>query len=238
MSAKEFYDNYVTYQVESGINDRIYSLYKRLSKIGIPSNINVLEIGCGIGRITYLLSKKIKTGSIEAMDLSPKSIEYAQKHLKQHNLSFYASDIFDFSPKNKPYDWILLFDVLEHIPAETHDDLFLKLSSWMKEGSQIIINLPNADYTLYDQKNNPDALQEIDQPIYIEQLISSFAKASLALDYFETYSVWVQNDYHFIVVKKKEPFTEKSLNQERNLFDKIALRINRVLRKVKYNFPK
>ncbi len=238
MSAKEFYDNYVTYQVKSGINDRIYSLYKRLSKIGIPSNINVLEIGCGIGRITYLLSKKIKTGSIEAMDLSPKSIEYAKKHLQQSNLSFYASDIFDFIPNNKPYDWILLFDVLEHIPAETHDELFIKLSSWMKEGSQIIINLPNADYTLYDQKNNPDALQEIDQPIYIEQLINSFAKASLVLDYFETYSVWVQNDYHFIVVKKKEPFTEKPLSQERSLLDKIALRINRSFRKMKYNFPK
>lgn len=238
MSAVEFYDNYVTYQVESGINDRIYSLYKRLLKIGIPSHLNVLEIGCGIGRITYLLSKHINKGSIEAMDLSPKSIEYARKNLQQTNLSFYASDIFDFSPKNKPYNWILLFDVLEHIPAELHDDLFIKLSSWMKEGSQIMINLPNADYTIYDQKNNPDALQEIDQPIYIEQLISSFSKASLSLDYFETYSVWVQNDYHFIVVKKKEPFTEKPLSQDRRFFDKIALRINRAFRKLKYNFPK
>jgi len=238
MNAKEFYDNYVSYQVDSGINDRIFSLYKRLSKIGIPSNLNVLEIGCGIGRITYLLSRKIKEGSIEAMDLSPKSIEYAKKHLLQKNLSFYASDIFYFTPTNKPFDWILLFDVLEHIPAEKHKDLFIKLNSWMKEGSQIMINLPNADYTLFEEKNNPDALQEIDQPIYIEQLIESFAKSSLVLDYFETYSVWVQNDYHFIVIKKKEPFIEKSLSKDRNIVDKIALKINRIFRKIMYNFPR
>ena len=75
MSTPEFYDNFIAYQIESGNNDRIYSCYKRMKKHGIHNNSSVLEIGCGIGVLTYLLSRKIKNGTIESMDLSEKSID-------------------------------------------------------------------------------------------------------------------------------------------------------------------
>lgn len=64
----EFYDAYVSRQQESGINDRIYGLYKRLIKSGLNKNSNVLELGCGIGAMTYLLSRMVKTGIVEAVD--------------------------------------------------------------------------------------------------------------------------------------------------------------------------
>ena len=108
MSTPEFYDNFITYQIESGINDRIYSCYKRMKKLRIDTNSSVLEIGCGIGVLTYLLSRKIKNGTIESMDLSEKSVAYASKHILQKNISFSASNIFDFSPKKKQFDFITL----------------------------------------------------------------------------------------------------------------------------------
>jgi len=79
MSSPEFYDNFISYQIESGVNDRIYDCYKRMKKQGINNNSSVLEIGCGIGVLTYLLSRKIKKGVIEAIDLIEKSVDYAKK---------------------------------------------------------------------------------------------------------------------------------------------------------------
>lgn len=229
MSGAEFYDDYVAYQVESGINDRIWSLYQRLIRLGIKNNSSILEIGCGIGALTLLLSKKVRRGRIEATDLSPRSIAYAKTHLQKENVSFSASDIFEFSPATKPFDKILLFDVLEHIPKDLHEKLFQRLGSWLHQDGQVHINIPNPAYILYDQQHNPAALQELDQPVYISELLPYCQAAGLELVYFETYSVWVENDYQFFTLQKGKEFHEKSV--ELNLFQKVFRRISRERRK-------
>lgn len=229
MSGAEFYDDYVAYQVESGVNDRIWSLYQRLARLGISRNATILEIGCGIGALTLLLSKKISFGKIEATDLSPRSIEYAKQHLQQDNVSFEASDIFEFTPASKFFDKILLFDVLEHIPKDLHEKLFQRLASWLHEEGQLHINIPNPGYILYDQQHNPAALQELDQPVYISALLPYCQAAGLELVYFETYSVWVENDYQFFTLQKTKDFREKVV--KKNLFQKLARRISREKRR-------
>lgn len=238
MSSSDFYDNFISYQIDSGINDRIYKLYKRICKLGISTNTNILEIGCGIGSLTYLLSRKIKRGRIESMDISQKSIEYVKENLTQSNLCFSSSNILDFEPKYSNFDKILLFDVIEHIPEETHIDLFTKINQWMNNDTLLLINLPNPNYIIFDQKNNPQALQEIDQPIFIDKLVNVLAKVNLNIEYLETYSVWVKNDYHFLIIRKQTEFTENLLSENRNLIDKILVKLNRDFRKLIYNYPK
>lgn len=237
MSSSEFYDNFISYQIDSGINDRIYNLYKRLNKIGISSDTNILEIGCGIGVLTYLLSRKIKKGRIVAMDISQKSVEYAKTNLTQSNLDFYSSDILEFEPEFSDFDRILLFDVIEHIPEENHADLFNKISRWMNNQTLLLINLPNPNYILFDQKNNPKALQETDQPIFIDKLANVLARSSLDIDYLKTYSVWVKSDYQFLIIKKRTEFVESSISSERNLIERIKVRLSRDFRKLIYRYP-
>src|SRR5258706_4633979 len=93
-----FYDEFIGQQKSSGINDRIYELYKRMSKFGLKPNSKVLELGCGIGTITYMLSRKIKTGFIESVDISPKSIEFAKQRLQKKNIIFNAADAVSYKP--------------------------------------------------------------------------------------------------------------------------------------------
>ncbi|MGQ0737758.1 MAG: class I SAM-dependent methyltransferase [Bacteroidota bacterium] len=237
MSSAEFYDNFISYQVQSGINDRIFGLYKRLCRTGLSTDSNVLEIGCGIGTLTYLLLKKIRTGKIESVDISPKSIAFAQQHLKAANLTFHTADILGFEPQYKLFDRILLFDVLEHIPLEQHQQVFQRISRWMNDESLLLINIPNPAYILFDQKNNPAALQETDQPVYIAPLSAALASASIDIVSVETYSVWVKEDYQFIVLRKRRPFEEKLLSTKRNLFQKGILWIKRRWRKLRYPYP-
>lgn len=235
--SSSFYDNFVDYQIQSGINDRIYSLYRRTKKFGIAGK-KILEIGCGIGALTYLVSKKIKAGSIDAFDPSEKSIEYAQKHIRHKNVSFEPSDVFNFNPRFAFYDMILLFDVLEHIPEADHFNVFSKIKGLMTEETYLLINLPNPDYILYDQKNQPEKLQEIDQPIFLKDLLPLFTELNLELKIFETYSVWVKEDYQFLVVKKKKKFKEEFLNSEKGFYQKAIGRLDREFRKLKHRFPK
>ena len=238
MGSSQFYDNFISYQIESGINDRIYGLYKRVCISGISPDDSILEIGCGIGALTYLLSKKIKKGKIEAMDISPKSIEYAKKHLRRKNIMFAAADILDFEPGNLKFDKILLFDVLEHIPEENHVLIFDKIGKWMNEDSTLLINLPNPNYIQFEIKNNPEDLQEIDNPVFLNRLSNILDFTSLSITYFETYSVWVKDDYQFLTVKKKTAFVKRELSQHQNILEKLFIRMGREFRNIIYNYPR
>lgn len=235
----KFYDNYINYQTKSGINERILSLYKKLKKRGLSSSSNVLEIGCGIGSVTFLISKIVKSGTIEALDISPKSIEYARKKILNKNVIFAAADFLEYETKSKNYDRILLFDVLEHIPLEHHKTLFSKISKLMTEDSEILINIPNPDYTIYDQKHQPELLQEIDHAIYLKDFIENIEETDLEIIHFEKYSIWAENDYNFLIIKKKKDFKEVILSQQRSTFQKVNYRLQKVLDlrfKIKFDF--
>lgn len=237
MSSANFYDNFIKEQAKSGINDRIYGLYKRICKTGLTADSSVLEIGCGIGTLTYLLAKKVRSGQVEATDISPKSIEFAQQYLKAPNLTLTAADILEFEPKRKLFERILLFDVLEHIPLGLHPQVFQRISQWMDAKSLLLINIPNPAYILYDQQNNPAALQETDQPVYFGLLSAAMEASSLDIQSVETYSVWVKDDYRFIIAQKRKPFEEKLLSKERNILQKAIKWLERKWRKVRHPYP-
>ena len=82
---------------------------------GLRPSSTVLESGCGGGTLTYLLSRKIKTGRIEAVDISPYAIAFARKNILQKNVQFHVQDIANFY-SGQAFYYITLFDVLEHIP--------------------------------------------------------------------------------------------------------------------------
>ncbi len=237
MSSADFYDNYISHQAASGINDRIYGLYKRLRRIGLNTDSNVLEIGCGIGALTFLLTRSIKRGRIEVMDLSPASIDFLTRHLKKPNLFVSSGDILHYIPDGKAFDMILAFDVLEHIPREKHAALFERIVGWMNANTLLLINIPNPGYILYDQQHNPATLQELDQPLFINELTQALSNASLELLQFETYSVWAKNDYQFMVIKKQAEFREELLSKKRSLWQKIVNRFARQIRKLKFRYP-
>lgn len=50
-----------------------------LRHLNIQDDIHVLDIGCGGGKSTQLLSRKIPNGKIIAIDYSPLSVEYARR---------------------------------------------------------------------------------------------------------------------------------------------------------------
>ena len=98
---KDFYNDFVSYQTQSGVNERIYTLYKKMQSLGLNSDSNILELGCGIGVMTKLLTNSVKTGYIESVDLSDKSIELAKSKIHKQNVSFYTDDVVSYQPKKK-----------------------------------------------------------------------------------------------------------------------------------------
>lgn len=233
---EDFYNDFFGGQTELAINERVYQLFKRMRNLHLNTKSHVLELGCAIGTLTFLLSKMVKKGKIEAVDLSPKSIAFAKSKIKNQNIAFYAADIVNYTPIHRDYDFITLFDVIEHIPIERHDELFKNISQIADEKTQILISIPNPDYIEYDQENHPEVLQIIDQPLPLSLIAENLEKNGLQITFFETYSVWIENDYQFFIIRKKREFQEKEIAHQRGTLQKINAKIKRAWIDLKYRY--
>ncbi|MEO5999668.1 MAG: class I SAM-dependent methyltransferase [Chitinophagaceae bacterium] len=232
----EFYDNLVPAQYRSGINVRIYKLFKKLLHFGLKPDSRILELGSGIGNMTFLLSKYVKKGRIEAVDISPKSVQFSQQRIRKPNITFFSNDIVNHKPLIENIDFITLFDVIEHIPIDKHNELFHNISTFCNEHARVLINIPNPAYLEYDIENHPETLQIIDQPIPLKFILKNLENNDLSLLHFETYSIWVENDYQFLIITKKSHFKKIKLREKRTLLQKVIMKMERTYIKIKYNY--
>jgi trans-aconitate 2-methyltransferase len=182
-----FYDQYTKRQAGVGVNIRHRTILKRLQKAGLNKSSRVLEVGCGIGTLTSLLVKN--AGHVTAVDISPESIAVAKNALSQaQNLELMVSDMSAFETA-RPFDFIVLPDVLEHIPIEQHARLFQVLSGVLHAHGVLAIHIPDPYALEWIRVHEPEALQIIDQSIYTDQLLPKAYDAGLALSKMERYAL-------------------------------------------------
>ena len=100
---------------------------------------NILEIGCGFGRITKLLSKTFPNARITALDLSPDQLENARRFCGANpNISFQQYDFYSSEPlPGARFDVAIGVEVLLHHPRPVVRTLLDKLSAV----SNYIVNL-------------------------------------------------------------------------------------------------
>ncbi len=197
-----FYDEYVARQVKMGINHRHISIINLLEQHGLVSTHDVLEIGSGVGTATKLIASIVKKGRIVANDISAESLEAAKDILKdKKNISFIPGSILT-EEVTGAFDWIVLPDVLEHIPLSEHEALFKKLAGLLKPTGKILIHIPNPHYLAWVHENKPELLQEIDQPIYLAELLENLSISGLQVTKMKDYSIFVKPfDYRYLILE-------------------------------------
>lgn len=229
---EEYYDNFSSEQVKTGINKRHHSIHEWLLKFGLKPEHHCLEIGCGIGTQTELLVNYLNEGKITSVDISSESIQIAKKRLDRFkNLELIAADITTHKITNK-FDAIILPDVLEHIPIEKHKDLFEKIQSLIKPDGFIFVHIPNPYYLEWCHKNTPEVLQIIDQPIYTDILCDSLYCNNLYIHTLTTYSIWIDNDdYQAILIKPRVNLEYKEITPSQSTSQRIKGKIKRIFKK-------
>lgn len=223
---EDFYNTYKEKQKKIGVNIRHRTIIKNLKAIGLKSNSNVIEVGCGIGTVSGLIIKNLPSGSFTGVDISSESIEMARRLYPFKNAEFLVSDMSSFSHKTK-FDFVVLPDVLEHIPVEQHNNLFKILSQVTTNNATVLINIPEPNCLNWIRKNHPDKLQIIDQSLSMQDLLNNCYPHGFQLFSMNSYSLqYVQPDYTSIVLKKNMVFE----NYDRK--SKIVLGVENVKSKI------
>jgi SAM-dependent methyltransferase len=89
-----------------------------LALAGVSREAKVLEVGCSFGHMTFLLAQKFR--EVVAVDLSPESLELAEKRAKHYgisNLSFVCADAENLSRfEDDTFDAVFSFSTLRFCP--------------------------------------------------------------------------------------------------------------------------
>lgn len=147
----DIYKNYTSTSVLTGVNVEKFTNWSHryfktyiLPHIPKSTSCKILEIGCGYGRYTSLLTNALGYNNTIGIDISEEQIEYAKKNYKLNNV--FKEDAVDYL-KNKPdsdkYDIVILMDVLEHLELTYSVELLLQINRALNPDGKLIIQVPN-----------------------------------------------------------------------------------------------
>ena len=81
----DYYDkiwNDLEQESKTGVLSRHRMILLKLKQAGFNSKSTLLEIGCGIGTLSSYLAKTNIDGKVDAVDISPATIEFAKNKYK------------------------------------------------------------------------------------------------------------------------------------------------------------
>jgi 2-polyprenyl-3-methyl-5-hydroxy-6-metoxy-1,4-benzoquinol methylase len=114
---------------ETHIADILETLH-RLNPAFRPSN--VLDYGCGVGRLVLPLARRFDR--VTGIDISPSMLAEAAKNTSGHtNISLIHASELDSLPSHS-FDFIHSFIVFQHIPVKKGEQIFRKLLDLLRPG--------------------------------------------------------------------------------------------------------
>ena len=123
---------------------QLLSYYKFVANF-IPENSTILEVGCNEGLGTSLLSKNARL--VKGVDFDGPAIKSAKNLWNLPNLEFVDQDFRDL--KDKPYDVVCMFDVIEHIYPENFPQFLEHTLKFVKDEGLLIFGIPSLEQQVY-----------------------------------------------------------------------------------------
>ncbi|MFX0139059.1 MAG: class I SAM-dependent methyltransferase [Candidatus Hodarchaeota archaeon] len=120
-------------------------------------NLKVLDNGCGTGYGTYFLAKN-NVKEIIGIDISKKSIEYAQEKYNANNLKFKQMNSLSLDLTDDYFDAVISFDVIEHIDEKHQKKYLSEIIKVIHDDGFLIIGNPNAELS---REKNPHHKKEL-----------------------------------------------------------------------------
>jgi SAM-dependent methyltransferase len=99
-------------------------------------DLKILEIGCGMGYLTYALVKDGFTAT--GIDLSRQAIAWAREH---YGLYYTSRSLLTLRGEGKQYDAIVLTELIEHLSNVDH--FIIEALALLARGGELILTTPN-----------------------------------------------------------------------------------------------
>jgi SAM-dependent methyltransferase len=102
----------------------------------LPAGASVLDVGCGHGvPARYLVDRGFR---VTGLDGSARLLELARKAVPE--ATFHLGDMRSADPGG-PYDAVLAWDSVFHVPRGDHAAVFSRFRSWLGPGGRLLLSL-------------------------------------------------------------------------------------------------
>lgn len=168
-----------------------------IADLHLQGHEQILDLGCGDGRLTALLAEQVPQGSVLGIDASTNMIALAQKSFDRDNLRFACNDInemdfcdrFDLVFSNAALHWIHDHQrLLKAIHRALHADGQVRTSF---SGDQNCLHFKTTLREVIEEEKFKEALQNFVWPWFTSSL-SEYEAIATTVPFSET-RVWVQS---------------------------------------------
>lgn len=143
------FKNYTSTSVLAGVDVEQFThwshrYFKKVIQPHLSANKEegVLEIGCGYGRYTGLITNDMGYKNTVGIDISEEQIQFAKDHF--HLTNVFCVDAIQYLQQSpSQYKTIILMDVLEHLELSYAVTLLQLCYAQLKPGGKFIIQVPN-----------------------------------------------------------------------------------------------
>ncbi len=115
---------------------------KMIHKLPTNNFTSILDLGCGYGEYTYMLSEAIQHANFIALDIDKERIESVKQVIKSNNYTNVKAHLGKIDTlENSKFDLIYSVDVFEHI--NEHEMPFKEAYNCLNDGGFLIVKIPN-----------------------------------------------------------------------------------------------
>ncbi|MEM9773557.1 MAG: class I SAM-dependent methyltransferase [Chloroflexota bacterium] len=140
----------------------------------VSADDTVLDIGCGVGALAHSMAQ---TGAlVTGIDYNKKSLDQAKSQFKHDNIQFLYGDVLE-TEFEKPFDVVVMSNVLEHIPPDRPTFLLRVTQSVKPKRWLIRVPLFERDWRVplkkelgLDYRLDPTHYIEYTQEIFAEEM--------------------------------------------------------------------
>jgi SAM-dependent methyltransferase len=148
MCREEIYKRYLTSdgfnnfdEIEKQYNTSFYLDKNIKNVLPLDKNAKILDLGCGFGRYLKYIQELGYT-DIQGVEIGDEQNEF----LKNKGFNITQQDIFEFLKNIKDkYDFVTMFDVLEHFTKEEIVELLPLLKNILNDNGILIVRVPNGE---------------------------------------------------------------------------------------------
>jgi ubiquinone/menaquinone biosynthesis C-methylase UbiE len=155
---------------------KIIEVARIINNSNLPTSLNVLDFGSGVGNSIPYFKKYMPDSRLTCLDVSPKSLEVAEKRFKESaEYVLFDGELIPF-PDNH-FDLVFSACVFHHIPSAEHGKALSEIYRVLRPGGRLVV----FEHNPY----NPITVRIVNQCIFDRdavlinagQLVSKFNKA-------------------------------------------------------------
>ncbi|MDQ0106593.1 2-polyprenyl-3-methyl-5-hydroxy-6-metoxy-1,4-benzoquinol methylase [Chitinophaga terrae (ex Kim and Jung 2007)] len=203
---KAYYDEHTTEKLHKYIygSRRIDMAWETLISLASAPK-NILEIGCGLGDISYEMHRYWPEAKVTGLDISEKSIEVATRLFGNERVKYVCGILDDSIFSGEQFDLIVMMDVYEHIADEIKPSFNKAVGRLLSNDGAVFISYPTPRLQAYLKAHHPEQVQPVDEDITIQTIAALAAATGTEVILQKDGTVWSQGDYAYTFLRKPQP---------------------------------